>query len=48
MASSSRDKPSAFEKLVKAVVSVPKEEVERLRKADRERKRRPRCQPKTD
>lgn len=37
---------SAFEKLVKAVVSVPKEEVERLRKADRQRKRQGRCQAK--
>jgi len=31
---------SEFEKLVKAVVSLPKDEVERLKKADKSRQRR--------
>jgi len=33
-------KGSPFEKLVRAVVSLPKDEVERLKKADQQRERR--------
>ncbi len=37
--------PSAFERLVKTVVSLPPEEVAKLKKADRERKRRHKAKP---
>jgi hypothetical protein len=42
MAKRKPEEPSAFEKLVKAVVSVPKDELAKLKKQDAERKRRSR------